>query len=100
MGLQVEKLDESKERRPVAGSVPAADQEWLQTHRIELNTMSTPVFLEWLDRKISPYNNGKVIPPEEVLIEQLHEAAREHIRATNIERILAEADLDGQVEAA
>jgi hypothetical protein len=34
--------------------------EWLQTHRIELNAMTTPQFIEWLDSKMAGY--GKLVP--------------------------------------
>jgi hypothetical protein len=34
-------------------------EEWLQTHRIELNAMTTPQLIEWLDEKLAPYE-GKL----------------------------------------
>ena len=50
--------------------------EWLQGYRVELNAMTTPQFIEWLDRKFEPHI-GKVVPPQPVLAERLEgDAAR------------------------
>jgi hypothetical protein len=35
-------------------------EEWLQTHRVELNAMTTPQFIEWLDRKMAEHGDGKL----------------------------------------
>ena len=61
MGLEVEDVEEGERRKPVADYVleredalPTADwEEWLQTHRVELNAMTTPQFIEWLDGKMA-----------------------------------------------
>ena len=45
-------------------------REWLQTHRVELNAMDTPTFLEWLDGKMEQAS-GKLIPPPAVLLAHL-----------------------------
>ena len=37
--------------------------EWLQTHRVELNAMTTPQFIAWLDRKMAEHGDGKLVPP-------------------------------------
>ena len=55
MGLEVETVEDSKskKRKPVADYVREADdrdwEEWLQTNRVELNAMTTPQFIAWLD---------------------------------------------------
>ena len=33
-------------------------EEWLQTHRVELNAMTTPQFIEWLDAKMAAHKVG------------------------------------------
>ena len=48
-------------------------------HRIELNTMTTPQFLQWLDDKMDKFGQGKLIPPEAILTKELHETAREKL---------------------
>ena len=76
-------------------------EDWLQTHRVELNAMTTPQFIAWLDRKMAKRGSvGKLIPPADVLKADLAERIEKKVRATLTERILREADLDGQVEAA
>ena len=109
MGLVVETVKRPKQRKPVADYVRARKdrapdgstwEEWLQTHRVELNAMTTPQFIAWLDRKMAEHNTTKLIPPAEVveqeLVEQVEAKARDIIR----ERILAEAGFDGQVAVA
>ena len=46
------------------------------------------------------FGAGKLIPPAEVLEEDLAQRAEKKVRAEITERILREADLDGQVAAA
>ncbi len=75
MGLSVEPVKRDKSVR--TGSYLAAEsRRWLQTNRIELNAMSTPQFLGWLDSKISQYDTGKVVPPKDIIRAHLTEAAR------------------------
>jgi hypothetical protein len=114
MGLEVETIEEGKRHRPVADYVKEADrtgkhgrspdgdtwEEWLQTHRVELNAMTTPQFIEWLDGKMAKAKHGKLIPPNEVLETELKERIEQKTRATVTERILKEAELDDQVKAA
>jgi len=103
MGLEVETIEEKDRRKPVAEYI--ADhvgdwKEWLQTRRIELNAMTTPQLIEWLDQKMEAFGAGKLIPPAEVLEEDLAQRAKKKVRAEITERILREEDLDGQVAAA
>ncbi len=72
-------------------------EEWLQTHRVELNAMTTPQFIAWLNRKMDIYGSGKLIPPADVLEAELAERIENKVRADLTERILREADLDGRV---
>ena len=56
MGLEVETLDKPDKVRPVADYIrerPDGDYwvEWLQTHRVELNAMTTPQLIAWPDAK-------------------------------------------------
>jgi hypothetical protein len=62
--------------------------------------MTTPQLIEWLDLKMEIFGCGKMIPPAEVLEEDLTARAEKKVRAEITERILREADLDGQVAAA
>ena len=72
MGLEVETVEEKEQRKPVADYVLERDdgddwEEWLQTHRVELNAMTTPQFIAWLDGKMAEHGDGKLIPPQDVL---------------------------------
>jgi Topoisomerase 6 subunit A/Spo11, Toprim domain len=103
MGLDVETLEAGERRKPVADYVRERDDAedwdtWLQTHRTELNAMTTPQFIEWLDGKMVAY--GKLIPPPDVLAAELDELIENKIRTSITERILREAGLEDQVAAA
>ena len=107
-GAQVEEIS-GKKRRPVADYVLARTdrapdgspwEEWLQTHRVELNAMTTPHFIAWLDRKMAQHGTIKLIPPTEVMAQELDERVEDKVRAAITERILREAGLDDQVAAA
>ena len=100
MGLQVERFSRGKNRAPVADYVLARTdrapdgsrwEDWLQTHRIELNAMPTPLFIAWLDRKMAQHGVLKLIPPTEVMAQELDERVEDKVRAAITERILREA---------
>jgi hypothetical protein len=110
MGLDTEPLegDEDQKRKPVAdyvldpkyGRAPGdiSWEEWLQANRIELNAMTTPQFIEWLDAKMAPYK--KLIPPPNVIEAELKTSVENNIRDIIRERILREANFDARVAAA
>jgi hypothetical protein len=126
MGLEVENVEVTKSKRtnepiykPVADYVKLADtfgehgtapdgetwEEWLQTHRVELNAMTTPDFIAWLDRKMAEHAKetrlpDKLIPPADVLTAEFDQRIEEKVRTTLTERILREAGLDQQVKDA
>lgn len=100
MNLQVESfVKESKQELAVANYVSADDRRWLQSRRIELNAMSTPQFLEWLDLKFAPYR-GKVIPPDKVLKARLEEEVRGGLERGITRAILRRAGIDARVSRA
>ena len=74
-GLQVEQVEKGDKRKPVADYVLEREDgdewaEWLQTHRVELNAMTTPQFIEWLDAKMAEHGDGKLIPPSAVIAQE------------------------------
>ncbi len=71
---------------------------WLQGRRVELNAMTSPQFISWLDSKMEPYNKGKVVPPAHVLERQAEEAAEAAVRQQLAKRILREAGIDALVK--
>jgi hypothetical protein len=100
MGLPVEEVKPGKRRKPVGQYVPRQWRSWLQTRRIELNAMTTPEFIVWLDGKMAKHGQGKVIPPPTVMGDYLAQSLHQQLEASIRERILREAGLAGQVQAA
>jgi hypothetical protein len=105
LGLEVETVERLDKRRPVADYVRDREdgahwEEWLQTHRVELNAMTTPQFIEWLDRKMTEHADGKLVPPPDILEAELNGRIEQKILDAVIARILREADVDAQVAAA
>jgi hypothetical protein len=62
--------------------------------------MTTPQFIEWLDRKMAEHAGGKLIPPPDILKAELDERTEQKIRNAVVERVLREANVDAQVAAA
>jgi hypothetical protein len=100
MGLQSEPVKKKKDvQLAVADYVPEKDHAWLQRYRIELNAMTTPQFLAWLDRKFARYK-GKLIPPDETLREHLKTSTRGDLERRITAKILRRAKLAERVERA
>ena len=100
--LEVENVEKGEKHKPVADYVLEREDgeqwmNWLQTHRVELNAMTTPRFIAWLDRKMSAHGDGKLVPPVDVLVDELAERLEASLRDAITERILREANLEGQL---
>jgi hypothetical protein len=103
--LEVETVEAGDKRKAVAAYVQqrldgARWEEWLQTHRVELNAMTTPEFIEWLDDKMEAHGVGKMIPPDAVVAAELEARLEAKIRAAVTEKILREARAENQITAA
>jgi hypothetical protein len=112
MSLQVEEFTTKGDRKqPVARYVqnyndesppPASGcdswEEWLQGRRVELNAMTSPQFLAWLDEQMATHDRGKVVPPDAVLRRQLTSDTRDAVRRHEANRILQAAGLDRLVD--
>src|SRR5262249_8178202 len=103
MGLEVENVEKTDKRKPVADYVRdrkdgAHWEEWLQTHRVELNAMTTPQFIEWLDGKMAAYDT--LIPPADILKAELSARIEDKICDAITARILREANVDARIAAA
>jgi hypothetical protein len=102
-GLEIESVEATGRRKPVADYVHEGDdeanwEEWLQTHRVELNAMTTPEFIAWLDVKLSAYD--KLVPPPDILERELTESIEKKVREAVIDRILREANVEALVAEA
>ena len=101
MGLPVEQPEKKgKHAVAVADYVSAEGRRWYQTQRVELNAMTTPQFIDWLNRKMAPYDTGKVLPPAAVVSARLEGQARAEVERAITARVLREARVDEQVAAA
>jgi hypothetical protein len=101
MDLEIENVSYDK-RMAVADYVREREdgaywEEWLQTHRIELNAMTTPEFIAWLDRKMADHGAGKLVSPEAVIVTELEKRLEAKTRTSVMERILREAGFEDQV---
>jgi hypothetical protein len=103
MRLEVETLEEVKRQKPVAHYISEHGwhwENWLQTRRVELNAMTTPQLINWLDRKMADHGDGKLIPPLDVLERELAERIERKVRAVVTARILREAKVEQQIATA
>jgi hypothetical protein len=103
IGLEVERIPAAHQSKPVADYVrkrSSSWETWLQTQRVELNAMTTPAFIVWLDAKMAEHGGGKLIPPTEIIEKQLNESLEEKVRSIITERVLRDAGIDAQVWAA
>ncbi|TXH53970.1 MAG: hypothetical protein E6Q97_11895 [Desulfurellales bacterium] len=92
MGLEVEEFERKRGRVPVADYVGDRDREWLQERRVELNAMTSPQFLAWLDEKFSRHATvaQKVIPSEAELREHAQSLASAALRKQAVDKLLRE----------
>lgn len=100
MGLEIEHLDKTNKMRPVATYVTSQCEEWLQHNRVELNAMSTPQLIDWLESKMAQHASGKLIPPETVLYNELKNVAELETKRRVKEAILKAQKYDEQVQMA
>ena len=104
-GFDVERVPQGDQRKPVADYVRGHEDGpywdyWLQTHRVELNVMSTAEFIAWLDGKMAEHDTSKLVPPEDVIASELENRLEAKVRAVITDRILRKANVDAQVAAA
>src|SRR5262249_27404433 len=91
LGLEAENVEAGERRKAVADYVRERDdgdewEEWLQDHRVELNAMTMPQFIEWLDGKMADYD--KLIPPPDILEAELSTRIEKKVRTAVVDRIL------------
>lgn len=106
MGLQVEtfRTDSATtakrgvRRLPVAEYVPQEWADWLQSQRVELNAMTSPQFLDWLDAKFETYTK-KVVPPKRVLSSKLDVEVHSALSSKLAAKLLQESGFEGKLSA-
>jgi hypothetical protein len=100
MELEVEDVEPGERRKPIASYVPGHWQDWLRYHRVELNAMTTPQFIAWLNAKMAAFGNGKLVPPAAVLTDDLSDTLEHRLHRQITEQILREAGIEERVAAA
>lgn len=98
MGLPIERVQRRKVA-PTAAYVPTEWKNWLQDNRIELNAMTTPELIAWLDRKMIDHGSGKVIPDSAAIEDRLRRSLRERLKTTLTEEIIRTGKLDERIDA-
>jgi hypothetical protein len=64
---------------------------WRQTKRVELNAMTTPELIAWLDRKMEEHGAVKLIPPRQVIADEFEQKLTHAVATAVTERILRDA---------
>jgi Topoisomerase 6 subunit A/Spo11, Toprim domain len=100
--LPVEVVPRGDKHKPVADYVRRRSdgkywETWLQTNRVELNAMTSPQFVAWLDRKMAEHGQSKLIPPDAVIADEFEQRLAALVRTDLIEQILREGRLDKRV---
>jgi hypothetical protein len=74
--------------------------DWLQDNRIELNAMTSPQRVVWVEQKFALHGVKKVIPPEEIAREVLSKQISDRITEQVEEEVLRaqEAWIDQQID--
>ena len=73
---------------------------YLLRRGVELNAMSTPQFLAWLEGEIQLHDKGKVIPPERIMQESLDQSLQDKLGQRIAAELLEQHHYDDQVEQA
>jgi DNA topoisomerase VI subunit B len=63
-------------------------QTWLQDNRVELNAMTSPQRVAWVERKLSEHNVKKVVPPDNITKQALADELLEEIEVAVKEEAL------------
>ena len=74
-------------------------QHWIQGKRVELNAMSSPIFIKWIESKLDQYLD-KVIPPKEHISPLVDQKTESFLKLKLKEKIMQQLNIDALVEAA
>ncbi len=102
MDLQIEQLDrKNRDRRlPVADHISDDEADWLQQNRCELNAMTSPQLLEFLERKMKENSDlsQKLIPSGKVMVEEFRSEFEHSFRDQYIDHHLRQHEVAKEVE--
>lgn len=95
MGLEVETVKKTDGKS--GDSLDQESKKWLQTHRVELNAMTSLQLVDWLERKFQEYAGGKIVPEEDVLRSTLHSNLHRFAETKIRDEILAANQYESKV---
>jgi len=97
MGLEIETFSVRKVHK--VAEAYSDYQHWFQGKRVELNAMSSPIFIKWIESKLDQYLD-KVIPPKEHIKPLVNQKTESFLKLKLKEKIMQQLNIDALVEAA
>ena len=97
MGLEIETFS-TKKYHKVADAYWDY-QDWFQGKRVELNAMSSPVFIKWIESKLDQYLE-KVIPPDTHITPLVTQKTESLLKLKLKQKIMQQLNIDALVETA
>ena len=97
MGLEIETFRVKKVHK--VAEAYSDYQHWFQGKRVELNAMSSPIFIKWIESKLDQYLD-KVIPPKEHISPLVNQKTESLLKLKLKEKIMQQLNIDALVEAA
>ena len=91
---------ETVEKKDVASadSLDRESKHWLETNRVELNAMTSPQLVAWIEKKFDQYACSKIVPQEDVLRSELKNRLTLQAREKIQEEILHANNYENRVE--
>ncbi|MBW7572485.1 hypothetical protein [Caproiciproducens faecalis] len=96
MMLPVENVE--KKGAASASSLDRESKHWLETNRVELNAMTSPQFVTWIEEKFNQYACSKIVPQEDVLRGELKNKLTFQAKEKIQEEILQANNYENRVE--
>lgn len=99
LGLEFEQVETSGDwdtRAATLADHGATDEEIeiLRHDRVELNAMSSGVFIAFLERKLTEHGVNKVVPPDDVMVSHARNVVARALTNRALETIRKQAELD------
>nr|DAJ70565.1 MAG TPA: hypothetical protein [Caudoviricetes sp.] len=96
MMLPKEKVEKNSETS--ANSLDFESKHWLQSNRVELNAMTSPQLVAWIEKKFDQYACSKIVPQENILRNELKNRLALRAREKIQEEILQANNYDNRVK--
>ena len=97
MGLEIETFRTKKVHK--VAEAYSDYKAWFQGKRVELNAMSSPVFIKWIESKLDQYLE-KVIPPDTHIAPLVNQKTESFLKLKLKQKIMQQMNIDALVESA